>query len=171
MTRKTLILVVGGVLAVALVGTALGAGAAERSTAGDDTGRPTAVTGTDPTGPEPDPTVAGTSADPTGPLAPTDAGTPTDPGTPTDATSTGATRPSATADRTGPATERVSRDLAVDIARRHVGGGQLDKVEVEQEHGRRVWSVRLVQDGNRVRVDVDAATGRVTRTERKSADD
>ncbi|MEV4628408.1 PepSY domain-containing protein [Micromonospora sp. NPDC049523] len=172
MTRKTLILAAGGVLAVALVGTALGANAAERTSGGDDTARPAAVTSTDATVPA-DPTVSATSDDSTGPAVPTDTGTPTesstptDPGTPTDGSSTGPA-PAPTADRTVPSSGKVGRDRAVEIAREHVGGGKLEKVESEQEHGRQVWSVRLIQDGNRVRVDVDVATGRITRTERKS---
>jgi hypothetical protein len=65
----------------------------------------------------------------------------------------------------------VSRARAVELARASVGGGSVVKVERETEHGRAVWSVRLVMDGARYRVDVDRATGRITRTEQSRASD
>jgi hypothetical protein len=163
MTRKALILVAGGALAIALVGTAIGAGAAETNGARDDSARSSAATSTDPT------TASTPSDDVTGPAngssaTPTDSATATRPSDDRTASTTG------TDDRTASTTGNTGRDRAVEIARSYLGGGQLDKVESEWEHGRQVWSVRLVKDGARVRVDVDAATGHVTRSEQKSDD-
>ncbi|MER5478907.1 PepSY domain-containing protein [Streptomyces sp. NPDC002734] len=65
----------------------------------------------------------------------------------------------------------VTRERAVELARASVGGGRVLEVEQETEHGRVVWSVRLSQDGMRYRVDVDRATGLITRTEGPRASD
>jgi hypothetical protein len=162
MNRKALILVAGGALAIALVGTAIGAGAAETNTARDDSARSSTTTPTNPT-------TAGTPTDDvTGPAnGPSVAATrPSDdrtaPTTGTDDRTTG------TDDRTASATGTIGRDRAVEIARSYLGGGQLVKVESELEHGRQMWSVRLAKDGAQVRVDVDSATGQITRSEQKS---
>ena len=136
MRRKTLILTVGGSLAAAaIVGTAIGAGAAEVSEG---------------LGPAPAATTPGT--DPTG----TPGTRPTD--DPTGRPGTGPTG-------TPPAAGSVTSERAVEIALAIAGGGRLDDVEREWEHGRTVWSVKVVDGGWEVRVDVDAATGEVVRTE------
>ncbi|MBE1492319.1 PepSY domain-containing protein [Plantactinospora soyae] len=154
MRRKTLILSIGGALAAAaVVGTAIGASAAEGERQGlglaplATTAATTDPTGTPGTGPSGTPT-----SGPTG----TPGGTPT--GSPTG--SPGATGGTA-----------VSSERAVEIALASAGGGQLDEVEREQEHGRTVWSVELVKDGGEVEVDVDATTGEVVKTERDDKDD
>ncbi|MFE5209981.1 PepSY domain-containing protein [Streptomyces sp. NPDC056600] len=65
----------------------------------------------------------------------------------------------------------VTRERAVALARADVGGGRVLEVEQEAEHGRAVWSVRILRDGMRYRVDVDRATGLITRTEGPRASD
>ncbi|MEV4658785.1 PepSY domain-containing protein, partial [Micromonospora sp. NPDC049301] len=141
----------GGALVTAVVGTAIGAGAAE-VVPNRDGSSPAAVTtptddssrrgADDPTG--------GPTEDRTGQPTPDRTAGPS--GAPTAATSVGQQR-------------------AVEIALARTGGGQVVKVEKEQEHGRLVWSVRIAKDGTRIRVDVDAATGQVVRDERDSVAD
>jgi uncharacterized membrane protein YkoI len=152
MTRKSLILLAGGALAAAVVGTAIGAGAAE-VTPNRDTPSPAAAvtTPTDDSSRRPgDDSTARPTEDRTSPSTSDRTAGPTD--TPTAATSVGQQR-------------------AVEIALARTGGGQVVKVEKEQEHGHLVWSVRIAKDGARVRVDVDAVTGQVVRVENSAADD
>lgn len=156
MRRKTLVLSIGGALAAAaVVGSAIGASAAEGERKGFGVAPVTATPGTDQTG-TPDTDQTGTpTIDPTG--IPT--GTPSVPaGTPgtTDAPS---------------ADGGVSSQRAVEIALAMAGGGWLDEVEREWEHGRTVWSVELVKDGWEIEVDVDATTGEVVKTDRDRDDD
>ncbi|MEE6307370.1 PepSY domain-containing protein [Plantactinospora veratri] len=156
MRRKTLVLSVGGVLAAAaVVGTAIGASAAEGERQGFG-----AVATTAPAAPTP-------GADPTGTpgAGPTGGPTGTPSGTPSGAP-TGSPAPTGTA----PA-GAVDSARAVEIALASAGGGQLDEVEREQEHGREVWSVELVKDGREVEVDVDATTGEIVKTEQDDEDD
>jgi uncharacterized membrane protein YkoI len=133
MTRKTLLVLSGGVIAVAVSGASLGASAAGTASA-PDTGPPSAVSqlSDDSGNRAAGGTVARPSDDPTAPAA-------------------------------------VSRSRAVQIALARTGGGIVVKVEQEWEHGRPVWSVRIVKDGAELRVDVAAATGEIVRSERKAA--
>jgi hypothetical protein len=91
-------------------------------------------------------------------------GTPS--GTPT-------TVPSGSPGATGtpPAAGEISSQRAVEIALASVGGGQLDEVERDREHGRTVWSVEFGKDGGEIEVDVDATTGEVVQTDRDDDDD
>ncbi|GHH33684.1 hypothetical protein GCM10018775_05170 [Streptomyces umbrinus] len=57
------------------------------------------------------------------------------------------------------------------IARSHVGGGTITEVEAETEHGRAVWSVKIVKNGSRYEVHVDRSSGEVTRSRAKADDD
>jgi uncharacterized membrane protein YkoI len=63
-----------------------------------------------------------------------------------------------------PAKGAVSSRRARAVALSHVGGGTVTKVEAETEHGRAVWSVRIVRDGVRYDVHVDTKAGEVTRS-------
>lgn len=81
-----------------------------------------------------------------------------------DPTSAGAA-PGGTVDGT------VSRQRAGGIALARVGGGRVVEIEAELEHGRPVWSVKVVRDGVRYEVEVDRGDGTVVGTERKRADD
>ncbi|GAB3811003.1 PepSY domain-containing protein [Micromonospora zhanjiangensis] len=153
MTRKTLVLITGGVIAAAITGTALGAGAAEV-----DAGRSRPIVPATPA-PAADPAVRPAARSTTGPednparVGSDDRSVAGSPGRPT----TGG--PSAAAGAAG-------RDRAVEIALARTGGGSVVKVEAETEHGRAVWSVRIARSGGRDRVDVDATTGQVVRYER-----
>ena len=49
------------------------------------------------------------------------------------------------------------------IALDRTGGGSVDEVENEFEHGRAAWKVRVVKDGIRYSVYVDKATGEIIR--------
>ncbi|MGH3731031.1 MAG: PepSY domain-containing protein, partial [Micromonosporaceae bacterium] len=60
---------------------------------------------------------------------------------------------------------------AKQIALDRAGGGEVSKAERETEHGRKVWSVRINRDDDRVRVDVDAQTGDVVRYKVDDRDD
>ncbi|MFY1686789.1 PepSY domain-containing protein [Plantactinospora sp. WMMB782] len=152
MRRKTLVLGISGALAAAaVVGTAIGASAAEGERQGFG-----AVATTAPGAPTP-------GADPTG--TPGGVPTTTPGGTPSGAP-TGTPAPSGSA----PA-GAVDSARAVEIALASAGGGQLDEVEREQEHGRDVWSVEVVKDGWEIEVDVDAATGEIVKTDREQDDD
>jgi hypothetical protein len=151
MRRKTLVLSIGGALAaVAVVGTAIGASAAEGERQGFGVA-PMATT-TDPTRTP----GTGPSGTPTGGPTGTPGGTPT--AAPTGSPGAAGGTP-------------VSSQRAVEIALASAGGGQLDEVEQEREHGRTVWSVELVKDGQEIEVDVDATTGEIVKTERDDDDD
>ncbi|BCL33090.1 hypothetical protein GCM10017557_79490 [Streptomyces aurantiacus] len=52
-----------------------------------------------------------------------------------------------------------------------MGGGTLTEVEAEMEHGRAVWSVKIVKDGVRYEVHVDRSSGAITRSRTKADDD
>lgn len=57
----------------------------------------------------------------------------------------------------------VTRERAVEIALARTGGGNLDKVENEVEHGRAAWKVRIVKDGIRYSSYIDKTTGEILR--------
>ncbi|GAB1646053.1 PepSY domain-containing protein [Krasilnikovia sp. MM14-A1259] len=63
----------------------------------------------------------------------------------------------------------VSIDTARAIALRATGGGRVTSIEAETEHGRAVWDVDVVAGGVRHDIDVDQATGAVTRHRVKGA--
>jgi uncharacterized membrane protein YkoI len=69
-----------------------------------------------------------------------------------------------------PGGEVVPSDLAAAAALAHVGGGTVTRIESEFEHGRAVWKVRIVKNGVRYDVHVDKATGAITRSKNKGAD-
>ncbi|MEN3614855.1 PepSY domain-containing protein [Plantactinospora sp. ZYX-F-223] len=156
MRRKTLVLSLGGALAAAaVVGTAIGASAAEGERQGFGAVATTApaepTPGADPTGTP----GAGPTGGPTAVPSGTPSGTPTGPPAPTGAAPAGS----------------VDAARAVQIALASAGGGQLEEVEREQEHGRAVWSVEFVKDGWEIEVDVDATTGEIVKTDRDKDDD
>jgi len=72
------------------------------------------------------------------------------------------------ADETPPApstedSQAAGRDRAVAIALERTGGGNVDEVENEVEHGRAAWKVRVVKDGIRYSVYIDKADGAIIR--------
>lgn len=87
----------------------------------------------------------------------------TEPATPT---STGTdTSTSTTTPTTMPGSAGLSAAAARQIALARVGGGQVREVELETEHGRIEWKVRIIRDGVRHDVRVDAVSGAVTRVD------
>ncbi|WP_159074255.1 PepSY domain-containing protein [Streptomyces dioscori] len=60
---------------------------------------------------------------------------------------------------------------AEQIALAHMGGGTVTEVEAETEHGRAVWSVKILKNGSRYEVHVDRGSGEITRSRTKSDDD
>jgi uncharacterized membrane protein YkoI len=143
MTRKTLIMLAGGAIALAVTGSALGAGVAGVAADRDTTPRATVSTLGDDSSRRPvDDSAARPSDDGTARLS----------DDPTAAAST-------------------DRDRAIRIALEHTGGGTVVKVESEREHGRQQWSVRIVKGGVQRRMDVDAVTGQVVRSEQQAATD
>ena len=59
----------------------------------------------------------------------------------------------------------LTADEAVSRAVAHLGGGTATKVERETEHGRAVWEVDVRRDSRITEVQVDTATGSVTRVD------
>ncbi|KAA0941099.1 PepSY domain-containing protein [Streptomyces apricus] len=158
MKRTPVVLLASGALVAAIAGTALASGggddaspsrsASSSATASSapSTGKPTAS----PTGSASASASESVSGSPTAVPSSDDTAWPT-----------GTAAPGAAVD-----SRRAGR-----IALAHVGGGTVTKVESETEHGRAVWSVRIVKDGARYDVDVDRATGEVTRSRAKAGED
>jgi hypothetical protein len=57
----------------------------------------------------------------------------------------------------------IPAERAKAIALRAAGGGRVESIEREREHGRLVWDVDVIVKGVEHDIDVDAATGQVTR--------
>ena len=57
----------------------------------------------------------------------------------------------------------IGVDAAAAIAVRVAGGGYVQSIERETEHGRAVWDVDVIRDGVEHDIDVDRSTGEVTR--------
>ncbi|MEV4725472.1 PepSY domain-containing protein [Micromonospora humida] len=142
MKRTSLLLAAaGGAAVLAVTGTAIGVSAAERAPG------PTA---TATTAPAPvDPTVAPTTATPGG--------------TPTAGTPGGGTAPATD--------DAVSQQRAGEIALAKVGGGRITEVEREQEEGRPVWSVEIINGDTEHEIDVDRENGGIVKSEQEKADD
>ncbi|MGE3660563.1 MAG: PepSY domain-containing protein [Pseudonocardia sp.] len=70
-----------------------------------------------------------------------------------------------------PAGEGITPQAAADAAVAHVGGGQVESIEREVEHGAAIWEVEVVRDGVEHDVDVAAEDGAVLRVDRDDADD
>jgi len=80
--------------------------------------------------------------------------------------------PSASSSRGATSVAGVSVDRARAIALRAAGGGWVESIEREAEHGRAVWDVDVIVGGVEHDIDVDRATGAVTRHRvDKSSDD
>ncbi|MFC3504714.1 PepSY domain-containing protein [Micromonospora krabiensis] len=122
-------------------------------------------------------TLAAATVDPTDPATPTEGATPDDSataGTPSGSATAGT--PSGTPTTGGTSTppaggDRVDQQRAGEIALARVGGGRIVEVEAEQEHGRPVWSVEVVDGNTEHDIDVDRDNGTVLRAEQEAADD
>ncbi|MEV7229356.1 PepSY domain-containing protein [Polymorphospora sp. NPDC051019] len=79
-------------------------------------------------------------------------------------------RPAVTAARTGdagtgPAADPVSAERAKEIALGRVGGGTVEEVDRDREHGRPVWEVEIYKGQVEYEVDVDRETGEIVKFE------
>jgi len=72
-------------------------------------------------------------------------------------------RPGPTVSTSALAEPSVSRVVAGGIAVRAAGGGIVESVEREVEHGRAVWDVDVLRAGVEHDIDVDAVSGMVLR--------
>ncbi|MFI7550337.1 PepSY domain-containing protein [Micromonospora sediminimaris] len=108
--------------------------------------------------------------------APTTAAVPTDPAT-ADPSGTTTADPSSAAStvpaQTQSATEgdAVSRERAGEIALAQAGGGQITETDRDEENGRAVWEVEIVNGGTEHEIDVDRQSGEVVKAEQEPVDD
>ncbi|MER5705411.1 PepSY domain-containing protein [Micromonospora sp. NPDC002296] len=148
MKRNSLIKAsVGGAAMLAVAGVALGV------TAADDRAVPTAL-------------VAAT-------VAPAATGSPDVPTSApaTGAPATGSPAGTATPPPTGsPAGGSIDERRAGEIALARAGGGRIVEVEAEDEDGRQVWSVEIVDGQTEHEVDVDRNDGAVVKAEQEPVD-
>jgi hypothetical protein len=134
---------------------ALGFGGAALADGGSDDNRPAAS--------------ASPSTDPS--PSPSDDSFPSDGPSPSDDSSASAgPSPSSSDDSVSPGPSSspgdamaVTKEQAKAIAVRAAGGGRVASIERETEHGRLVWDVDVIVNGVEHDIDVDAATGQVTR--------
>lgn len=70
-----------------------------------------------------------------------------------------------------PAEPGITREAAIEAALAHVGGGQVESVEREVEHGVQVWDVDIQAGTVEHDVDVDATTGAILEVETDHDDD
>ncbi|BCJ63331.1 PepSY domain-containing protein [Polymorphospora rubra] len=151
MTRKSIVaLAVGGVAALAFTGTALGVAAASDTTRDRPQTTTVALTG-----------------------APTAPGTPSTPGS-GETTDPAPTNGSPTNSPTGSPTsggDAVSAERAKEIALARTGGGTVEEVERDREHGRPVWEVEIDKGKVEYEVYVDRETGEIVKFEQDDDDD
>ncbi|MFF5219069.1 PepSY domain-containing protein [Micromonospora sp. NPDC000442] len=155
MKRNPLILAsVGGAAAVlAVAGVFLGVAAADDSRARQTTltaatGAPASTTTIDPTDTTTTGPSATTTAEPTG-------AAPSTPGQNQQATEGDA----------------VSRERAGEIALAQAGGGRITETDRDEENGRAVWEVEIVNGGTEHEIDVDRQSGEVVKAEQEPVDD
>ncbi|WBB47387.1 PepSY domain-containing protein [Verrucosispora sp. WMMA2044] len=157
MKRNPLILAsVGGAAAVlAVAGAFLGVTAADDSRARQTT--LTAATGAPTTAGVPEGTTGATAPGPTGTTATADP-TSVAPSTPA---------------QTQPATEgdAVSRERAGEIALAQAGGGRITETDRDEENGRAIWEVEIVNGGTEHEIDVDRQSGEIVKAEQEPADE
>ncbi|TDC32554.1 hypothetical protein E1211_20665 [Micromonospora sp. 15K316] len=160
MTRTSMLLAsAGGAAVLAVAGVAIGAAVAEERRDRDTTLAAATVAPTAPnesaTSATPD--ESATSGTPSS-TAGTPSGTPSAGGTPSGATGTSGA-------------DRIEPQRAGEIALARAGGGRIEEIEAEQEHGRPVWSVEIVSGDVEHNIDVDRENGAVLRAEQEQADD
>lgn len=80
-------------------------------------------------------------------------------------TSTSTTTATRAAPAPQPSGAEIGADEATAIALERVGGGRVDEIEREFEHGRNEWKVEVIHSGAEHDVRVDALTGAITRYE------
>jgi hypothetical protein len=79
--------------------------------------------------------------------------------------------PGASSSRGATSVSGISVGRAKAIALRAAGGGWVESIERETEHGRAVWDVDVIVGGVEHDIDVDRATGAVTRHRVDKSDD
>ncbi|BCL14552.1 PepSY domain-containing protein [Micromonospora sagamiensis] len=153
MKRKSLIMAsVGGAAVLAVTGAAIGTTAAAEERTGRTTLTAATTAPTSPAGPTSPATPGGGTATPTSPSA--------------------TSVPASPSGTTSPATgDAVDRKRAEEIALARAGGGRVVEVEAEEEHGRKVWSVEVVNGSTEHEIDVDRADGSVVKAEQEPVDD
>ncbi|MGW3421934.1 PepSY domain-containing protein [Streptomyces phaeochromogenes] len=155
MKRTSVVLLASGALVAAITGTALAGGNDDMSPAAGSASSATATASSAPT-----------PGIPTGSPSESPSGMPSHSAT-TDPSADDTAAPTTTA----PGGAAVGSRLAGQIALSHVGGGTITEVEAETEHGRAVWSVKIVKNGSRYEVHVDRSSGDITRSRAKADDD
>ena len=87
------------------------------------------------------------------------------------ASGSGGARPAPAASASARAELSLSAAVAKGIAVRAAGGGTVESVEREVEHGRAVWDVDVLRAGVEHDIDVDAVSGAVLRHRIDGGDD
>ncbi|MFH8468381.1 PepSY domain-containing protein [Streptomyces sp. NPDC017991] len=161
MKRTSLVLLTSGALVAAITGTALAGGSDDASRSSSASSISATATATASSGPSSDAPSTSPSEAQSQSQSESQSGAPT-----------------ADDDTSGPATatpahpsSSVGSRRAEQIALSHVGGGTITEVEAETEHGRAVWSVKILKNGSRYEVHVDRGSGEITRSRTKSGDD
>ncbi|TYC07195.1 hypothetical protein FXF53_00905 [Micromonospora sp. WP24] len=157
MKRSSMLLAsAGGAAVLAVAGVAIGAAVAD-----DRRDRGT--------------TLAAVTAAPTAPDESATNGTPDDSATPSNTAGTPSGAPSSSGAPSGgtgtSGGDRIGPQRAGEIALAKAGGGRIEEIEAEQEHGRPVWSVEIVSGGVEHDIDVDRENGAVLRAEQEQDDD
>ncbi|MBQ1027519.1 PepSY domain-containing protein [Micromonospora sp. C95] len=156
MKRNPLILAsVGGAAAVlAVAGVFLGVAAADDSRARQTT--LTAATGAPTTAGVPDDTTGATATDPTGTTTP-------------DPTSVAPSAPAQT--QPTDESDAVSRERAGELALAQAGGGRITETDRDDENGRAVWEIEIVNGATEHEIDVDRQSGEIVKAEQEPVDD
>ncbi|RKN30009.1 hypothetical protein D7044_20630 [Micromonospora musae] len=164
MKRSSMLLAsAGGAAVLAVAGVAIGAAVADERR---DRGTTLAAVTAAPTAPD----ESATSGTPDDSATPSNtAGTPgSTAGTPSGAPSSSSAPSGSTGTSGG---DRIGPQRAGEIALAKAGGGRIEEIEAEQEHGRPVWSVEIVSGGVEHDIDVDRENGAVLRAEQEQDDD
>lgn len=177
--QKVTAIAAGAVAALAMGGAALAAGADDPSpeaTSGEVTMLPNGDVV------QPSPTEsASASASPsassspspnaTADDSPSRNGSVDDSASPSSSASSSSASPGASSSRGATSVSGISVGRAKAIALRAAGGGWVESIERETEHGRAVWDVDVIVGGVEHDIDVDRATGAVTRHRVDKSDD
>jgi Predicted membrane protein len=68
------------------------------------------------------------------------------------------------------ATDKITRERAIEIAEKRVPGARVTDVEREWEHGRRTWEVELRKGGTEYDVHVSAESGEIVKFDEERDD-
>lgn len=167
MKRTSVVLLASGALVAAITGTALAGGSDDTSPAARSASSTTASASASSA---PTSTSTSTPGIPTESPSESQSESPSNSAT-TDPSADDTAAPTSTTTAPSGAGTAVGSMRAGQIARSHVGGGTITEVEAETEHGRAVWSVKIVKNGSRYEVHVDRSSGEVTRSRAKADDD